>query len=273
MVHCQIYMQREILIQLQLYSIEKPKVDNRILHSPASDNTRQIVEGSILSQLVRSRASVLRHGIARGWSSHEEGEKAIMLMISLRSTDDNSRINGRFSEWRFSEVWIIMTLALKMSWRVAITLSCNLCLGLLWGKSWWHSQTERELIFDNVPPSCANIVLTQRHHLLSPALSWFLLSGGHLWIPLVTLPSFVELPSTSWTIAYVGCHNIVTAIASFQIPQKRQIKAQGCIFRLTCSHPELIEDHVLTSAYVKICRTVTRNAVNKSVWRNFLDFP
>ena len=80
---------------------------------------------------------------------------------------------------------------------------------------------QRELIFDNVPPSCANIVLTQRHHLLSPALSWFLLSGGHLWIPLVTLPSFVELPSTSWTIAYVGCHNIVTAIASFQIPQKR----------------------------------------------------
>ena len=41
--------------------------------------------------------------------------------------------------------------------------------------------------------------------------------------------------------------------------------SQGCIFRLTCSHPELTEDHVLTSAYVKIFRTVTRNAVNKSV--------
>ena len=27
---------------------------------------------------------------------------------------------------------------------------------------------------------------------------------------------------------------------------------QGCIFRLMCSHPELTEDHVLTSAYVKI---------------------
>ena len=40
---------------------------------------------------------------------------------------------------------------------------------------------------------------------------------------------------------------------------------QGCIFRLTCSHPELTEDHVLTSSYVKIFRTVTRNAVNKSV--------
>ena len=41
---------------------------------------------------------------------------------------------------------------------------------------------------------------------------------------------------------------------------------QGCIFRLTCSHPELTDDHVLTSAYVKIFRTVMRNAVNKSVW-------
>ena len=40
---------------------------------------------------------------------------------------------------------------------------------------------------------------------------------------------------------------------------------QGCIFRLTCSHPELTEDHVLTSAYVRIFRNVTRNAVNKSV--------
>ena len=43
--------------------------------------------------------------------------------------------------------------------------------------------------------------------------------------------------------------------------------AQGCIFRLTCSYPELTKDHVLTSAYVNIFRTVTRNALNKSVWR------
>ena len=42
---------------------------------------------------------------------------------------------------------------------------------------------------------------------------------------------------------------------------------QGCIFRLTCSYPELTEDHVLTSAYVKFFRTVTINAVNKSAWR------
>ena len=34
-----------------------------------------------------------------------------------------------------------------------------------------------------------------------------------------------------------------------------------------CSYPELTKDHVLTSAYVYIFRTVTRNAVNKSVWR------
>ena len=42
-------------------------------------------------------------------------------------------------------------------------------------------------------------------------------------------------------------------------------QGQGCIFRLTCSHPELIEDHVLTNAYIRILRTATRNAVNKSV--------
>ena len=42
---------------------------------------------------------------------------------------------------------------------------------------------------------------------------------------------------------------------------------QGCIFRLMCSHRELTKDHVLTSVYVKIFRTVTRNAANKSVWR------
>ena len=42
---------------------------------------------------------------------------------------------------------------------------------------------------------------------------------------------------------------------------------QWCIFRLTCSHRDLTKDHVLASAYVKIFRTVTRNAVNENVWR------
>ena len=45
----------------------------------------------------------------------------------------------------------------------------------------------------------------------------------------------------------------------------KELSSQGCIFRLMCSHPELTEDHLLTSAYVKNFRTVTRNAVNKSV--------
>ena len=40
---------------------------------------------------------------------------------------------------------------------------------------------------------------------------------------------------------------------------------QGCIFCLTCSYPELTKNHVLTSAFVEIFRTVTKNAVNKSV--------
>ena len=49
--------------------------------------------------------------------------------------------------------------------------------------------------------------------------------------------------------------------------EDRHIIIQGCIFCLTCSYPELTKDHVLTSAYVNIFRTVTRNALNKSVWR------
>ena len=40
---------------------------------------------------------------------------------------------------------------------------------------------------------------------------------------------------------------------------------QGCISCGTCSYPKLTEGHVLTSAYVKIFRTVTRNAENKGV--------
>ena len=41
-------------------------------------------------------------------------------------------------------------------------------------------------------------------------------------------------------------------------------KQQGCISCVTCSYPKLTEDHVLTSAYVKFFKIVTRNAVNKS---------
>ena len=45
------------------------------------------------------------------------------------------------------------------------------------------------------------------------------------------------------------------------------VEEQGCISCGTCSYLELTEDHVLTSAYVKIVRIVTRNDVNKSVSR------
>ena len=45
------------------------------------------------------------------------------------------------------------------------------------------------------------------------------------------------------------------------------ISGTGVHFTLTCSHHELTKDHLLKSAYGKIFRTFTRNAVNKSVWR------
>ena len=51
----------------------------------------------------------------------------------------------------------------------------------------------------------------------------------------------------------------------YQIHEIKQ--DQGCIFRLTCFHAELTKDRVLTSAHVKNFRTVTRNAMNKRVWR------
>ena len=48
-------------------------------------------------------------------------------------------------------------------------------------------------------------------------------------------------------------------------PVKEEWLEQGCISCGMCSYPELTKDHMLTSAYVYIFRTVTRNAVNKSV--------
>ena len=47
-------------------------------------------------------------------------------------------------------------------------------------------------------------------------------------------------------------------------------RIQGCIFRLTCSQHELTKDHVLTTAYVKFFRTVTRNAMRLKEKRLFL---
>ena len=66
---------------------------------------------------------------------------------------------------------------------------------------------------------------------------------------------------------HLGGMIIIMDLGNPYCGQKHGHHGQGCIFRLTCSHPELTEDHVLISAYVKIFRTVTRNAVNKSVWR------
>ena len=56
-------------------------------------------------------------------------------------------------------------------------------------------------------------------------------------------------------------------IADWTLQYRNSNVAQWCIIRLTCSYPELTKDHVLTSAYVIIFRTVARNAVNKSAWR------
>ena len=73
------------------------------------------------------------------------------------------------------------------------------------------------------------------------------------------------------TIVILG--GVVCSFRRGLIPGKLQnfggeyyCQGPGVHFRLSCSHRELTKDHVLTSAYVKIFRTVTRNAVNRGVW-------
>ena len=82
---------------------------------------------------------------------------------------------------------------------------------------------------------------------------------------LATVSSIFTFPLVQTTPT--GCKGVFLITWSNLKKQLWQIYVQGCIFRLTCSHSELIKDHVLSSAYIKIFRTVTRNAVNKSVWR------
>ena len=96
---------------------------------------------------------------------------------------------------------------------------------------------------------------------------------SHLLYPLIfeSAGCKIVLPShgvvRQFCTAQLCTRKVVPRTIWQQDSKNRQFGNQGCIFRLTCSHPELTEDHVLTSVYVKNFRTVTRNAVNKSVWR------
>ena len=82
--------------------------------------------------------------------------------------------------------------------------------------------------------------------------------------------SFSKLKRRTGHLSNQHHHHHPTPLKSctFQICHtKNPSDPEGCIFRLMCSHPELTKDNVLTSAYVKIFRTLTRNAINKSVGR------
>ena len=74
------------------------------------------------------------------------------------------------------------------------------------------------------------------------------------------------------TIVILG--GVVCSFRRGLIPGKLQnfggeyyCQGPGVHFRLSCSHRELTKDHVLTSTYVNIFRTVTRSTVNRGVWR------
>ena len=86
---------------------------------------------------------------------------------------------------------------------------------------------------------------------------------GGMWN--VTLAFYEQF----WCLCWFGRDDIakIWILSSLAKMMIMAYDDQGCISCGTCSYPKLTEDHVLTSAYVKIFRTVTRNAVNKGVWR------
>ena len=98
-----------------------------------------------------------------------------------------------------------------------------------------------------------------------------------LFYPALLVAAVILIVKASATFLHVdqvkACSLLVSSAegnleSSYQFVLKLLIwltGGQGCISCVTCSYPELTKDHVLTSAYVKIFRTVTRNAVNKSV--------
>ena len=59
--------------------------------------------------------------------------------------------------------------------------------------------------------------------------------------------------------------NLLRSILTLRRVSSSMGNHSGMHFSLDVLPPELTEDHVLTSAYVKFFRTVTKNAVNKSV--------
>ena len=76
-------------------------------------------------------------------------------------------------------------------------------------------------------------------------------------------PTTSDLQLGSLQVSLV--QQLIIIIMVMMIKEIMIMVKQGCISCGTCSYPKLTEDHVLTSAYVKIFRTVTRNVVNKSV--------
>ena len=104
------------------------------------------------------------------------------------------------------------------------------------------------------------------------SLEWFYLKtvvGRSRVVELIT--GYLFFLSNSGSVAHqrpLGTwHRCITPHWPIHDLLKSNMCHQWCIIRLTCSHPELTKDHVLTSAYVIIFLTVARNAVNKSVWR------
>ena len=191
------------------------------MHSSVSDKRG---EGGCLRHLVRSRASMLRHITARGWRSHE-GEKTIThQMISQRSGEDITQINGwrwRMTVYRVTRFWVSLW-HWHWHWRMVcdiihwsqktIEISFHMyCKILEWGMSysvggisiWDKCVRKPSNLLSSLPPCCHHplIALTQCHHLLSLVTHGFPFHGGHSCLhplsycatPSVASPSLVYI--------------------------------------------------------------------------------
>ena len=131
-----------------------------------------------------------------------------------------------------------------------------------------------------MPPFCKVFLQTNKGFVDQSDYEELPVIGSDWW--LVIPAYFIWFSSHVCDLKLLTCADIIftgprqiSKTPNTNVSLKYRACEEGCIFCLTCSHPELTEDHVLTSACVKFFRTVTRNAVNKSVWRkkNALDFP
>ena len=124
-------------------------------------------------------------------------------------------------------------------------LSTNLCFPLLCSYKWLpnkkHSLNKLRFRTHSHHKLCAFFSCAFTNIFQTKSIHYTSYNSGHILIIKFVLSSHVLLQMSSKQKVFIT----ETTILCAGVPQ-------WCIIRLTCSHPELTKDHVLTSAYVII---------------------